>query len=241
MYIAICDDDPHVCAQVEAFLLGFDKKFGEKGEIDVFFCGEALLFHISSGVHYDIIFLDIELELLSGIEVGSIIREEYHNEITQIVYISGSDSYAMELFAVRPLHFLIKPLQEELIRAVMRKAMELIDKGNHFFECRIGRVQNRIPLKDILYFESEGKKIRIAHCDNKNYEFYGKLNEIEQQVDSQDFLIIHKSYLVNYCYVIEYQYEYVKMSNQIILPISQQHRKEVRERLMKRRRERRKK
>ncbi len=60
------------------------------------------------------------------------------------------------------------------------------------------------------------------------HKFYGKLSEIKQKLENNNFISIHKSYLVNYCHVIEYQYEHVKMSNNTMLPISQQHRKVVR-------------
>lgn len=90
-------------------------------------------------------------------------------------------------------------------------------------------------MKDILYFESDGKKVKIVLLD-QTHEFYSKLLEIEEELDNQDFIYIHKSYLVNYYHVIEYQYDHVKMSNKTILPISQQHRKSVRDKLLQRRR-----
>lgn len=75
--------------------------------------------------------------MLNGVEVGKKIRDQLCNETSQIVYISGKDSYAMELFDVRPLNFLIKPLQKEKIEVVVRKAIDLVDKGNQFFEFNI--------------------------------------------------------------------------------------------------------
>lgn len=234
--IAICDDEKHVCAQVESILLNFNKSLPRKIEVEVFYSGEALIQFLTDGAYFDMIFLDIELHMLNGVEVGRKIRDELNNENIQIVYISGKDSYAMELFDIRPLNFLIKPLQEEKIEAVVRKAIDLVDRGNHFFDYKSGRTNNKIPIKDILYFESKGKKVKLVLQDQQ-HEFYSKLLEIEQQLHHQDFIIIHKSYLVNYYHVIEYQYDYVKMSDQTILPISQQHRKGVRDRLLQRRRE----
>jgi len=234
MHIAICDDDNLICSQVERILLELSKHLPKKLEVDIFFSGESLYNFLSDGTYFDMIFLDIELQMLNGVEVGKKIRNELNNETTQIVYISGKDSYAMELFDLRPLNFLIKPLQEEKIEAVVRKAIELIGRGKQFFEFKSGRTKSKIPIKDILYFESEGKKVRLSIQDDV-FEFYGKLAEIEQQLENKDFLPIHKSYLVNYYHVVEYQYDYVKMSNKIILPISQQQRKPVRDRLLQRR------
>ena len=66
------------------------------------------------------------------------------------------------------------------------------------------------------------------------HEFYGKLSDVEKQLANKDFIQIHKSYLVNYFHVIKYQYENVQMSNNTVLSISQQHRKSVSDRLLKR-------
>lgn len=229
--IAICDDENYVCSQVEKILIEISKTLTKKIEIDIFYSGETLYQFLSDGANFDVIFLDIELQILSGVEIGKKIRDELHNEITQIIYISAKDSYAMDLFNIRPLNFLIKPLQKEKIAQVVRKAIELLDRGDHFFEYKLGRTKNKVYIKDILYFESDGKKVKIVLKDQE-HEFYSKLPDVEHQLENQDFIYIHKSYLVNYYHVIQYQYDFVKMSNKTILPISQQQRKSVRYKLL---------
>ncbi|MEN3004275.1 LytTR family DNA-binding domain-containing protein [Dehalobacterium formicoaceticum] len=230
--IAICDDENTICTQIESIL----SNRTEKMEIEIFYSGESLFQYISNGVYFDLIFLDIELQILNGVEVGKKIRDEMHNENTQIVFISGKDSYAMDLFEIRPLNFLIKPLKEEEIVKIIKKVIELSAKSNHFFEYKIGRTQTKIPLKDILYFESSGKKVKIFTQDEV-HEFYGKLSVIEQQLTNKDFIQIHKSYLVNYSHVIKYHYENVQISDNTVLPISQQQRKSVSDILLQRWRE----
>jgi DNA-binding LytR/AlgR family response regulator len=90
-----------------------------------------------------------------------------------------------------------------------------------------------VQVGDVLYFESEGRKVNIILMDDVK-SFYGKLSQVEEQLNSQDFIMIHKSYLINFSHVIEYTYEYVKMSNKEVLTISQNNRKAVRERLLDR-------
>ncbi len=132
LHVAICDDDYIICTQNENILNNLSKILGEKMEIDIFYSGESLCHFLSVGDYFDIIFLEIELQIINGVEVGKKIREEMHNENTQIVYISGKDSYAMELFETRPLNFLIKPLQEKKIEKVMKKVVELTTIKNLF-------------------------------------------------------------------------------------------------------------
>lgn len=232
--IAICDDDMVLCSQLEEILLSLQRT--KQFEIEVFYTGEELLRFISEGSYFDIIFLDIEFRTTSGIEIGKKIRDEINDEMTQIVYISGKESYAMELFEIRPLNFLIKPLQEGQIEQVLKKAMKIIDRSSRFFDYKNGRTLVRVPVKDILYFESSGKRVRII-AQNETHEFYGKLSDISRQLSSNDFVQIHKSYLVNYFHIISYQYERIRLTNKQVLAISQQNRKSVGNWLLNRRKE----
>lgn len=231
--IAVCDDDNIICSQIESMLLEISKSISEEIEIETFFSGEELCRFLTEKNYFDILFLDIELNKLNGVEVGKIIREEMNNETTQIVYISAKDSYAMELFQVRPLHFLIKPIQKDVLEEVVNKAIKLIVKNNQYFEYKNGITNYLVPFKDIIYFESDGRKVNII-MKFENQCYYGKLSEVEKQLYNQDFILIHKSFLVNYDHVLEYQYDYVKMSDNEILPISQNNRKTVREQLLHR-------
>ena len=231
LHIAVCDDERAICAQMKNALEQMGQAFSERIKVDTFHSGEELCKSLYEGIYFDIIFLDIELMMMNGVEVGRKIREEMNNQATHIVYISGKDSYAMELFDIRPLNFLLKPIKYEKIEEVFKTALKLIKNNNQVFEYQNGRSYYRIPVKDILYFESHGKKIEI-NLINEVQEFYGKLSMIETQLSKLDFISIHKSYLINYAHVIESQYDQVRMSNNAVLPISQQNRKQVRDRLL---------
>lgn len=231
--IAICDDEEIICRQLEDMLFEMEKKINQEIETEVYYSGEELCNFLFKGNQYDIIFLDIELNQINGVEVGKKIREELKDELTQIVYISCKESYAMELFEVRPLNFIIKPFDKEKIEFVLIKAVKLLDKENNFFEYKNGNVTFSVPIKDILYFESHGRKVNMVLRDETK-SFYGKLSLVEEQINNKDFIMIHKSYLINFNFCLEYTYEYVKMSNQQVLTISQNNRKAVREKLMQR-------
>lgn len=232
--VAICDDERAICSHIESVILNFQESILDKFDIEVFYSGEDLCRYILNDHRFDIIFLDIELKQMNGVEVGKWIRDELLDEVTQIIYISAKQGYAMELFQTRPLNFLIKPINKEKIYKTLRLAMQLTNGCNLFFEFHAGKTYYRVPYKEIMYFESDDKKIRIISNDNV-YEFYGKLADIRKGVPSKEFLLIHKSYLINYMYVSEAKYESVRLSNGKCLPISQTYRKEVRDFLIKRR------
>lgn len=232
--VAICDDEQSMCSRIERIILDYQKVNGEKIDISIFLTGEELCKYIKEGQAFDLIFLDIELNEINGIEVGRIIREEIKDEITQIVYISAKKDYAIELFENRPLNFLVKPISDEKIVKNLEITIELHKRGNLFFEFSRNAVFYKIPYKDIMYFASNDKKIRVITI-NEEYEYYGKLSDLEELTKDKDFILIHKSYLVNYLYILEARYDELKLTNNEKLPISQAYRKEVRNKLIMRR------
>lgn len=234
--IAVCDDESTICAQIESIVLRYSEKADIAIDVPVYYSGEELYKELQRGTVFDLIFLDIELRVLNGIEVGKRIREELGNEIVQIVYISSKQGYAMDLFDVRPLHFLLKPIDEERIIGVIEKMRGLHERRSQFFKFQIGKEYYKIPLQKILYFESCGKKIHLI-SEDEIFEFYGKLIDVLKELDKQDFLWIHQSYIVHNLYIAKYRYESVTLINGKEFPISQPFRKEVREWLMGRRRE----
>ncbi len=225
--IAVVDDENSICSFVEKCLFNLSKKYGINIEVDVFNSGEDLMNTINENF-FDVIFLDIKMNDLSGIDVSKLIRSTMGNEATQIVYISGNTEYAIEAYDYDPLHFLPKPLSEEKIEKAFVKLVRKLNLNAEAFTYKIGHDTFKIAIKDILYFESNKRKV-IIHYNDKEDEFYGSLENIQQQLNKYNFLLIHKSYLINPVHVRKCTYEFVEMPNRIILPIAQSKRKEIRE------------
>jgi len=226
--IAICDDEQVICSQIENIILKYAMEKNEKIETQVFYSGEELSKFLEMGQNFDLIFLDIELKLINGIEVGRKIREEMDNQIVQIVYVSGKDSYYRDLFDVRPMHFLQKPVDAAEIINDVRLAMKLTEKLGGIFIYKKGHEVYRKTIKNILYFESNNREVKMVTSEGEEV-FYGKLDEVYDQVAKYHFMYIHKSYIVNYFFITKFRYEEVTMSNMEVLPISQARRKTTRE------------
>ena len=141
------------------------------------------------------LFLDIELISTDGIKVGKFIRDELENLEIAIVYISSKSSYAMNLFRVQPIDFLIKPIEKEKLMEVILCGIKLHERKNQVFEYCIKGYNYKVPYKDIVYFYSQDKKINIV-LKNKEMQFNGKLKNIANVVP-HNFILIHQSYLIN--------------------------------------------
>lgn len=230
-HIGICDDGQNVCSQIEEMLIHYAKENNVKIEVNVWYTGESLKDYLSQGNHLDILFLDIELFKLTGIEVGDYIRNCLDNMGMQIIYISGKASYAQQLFRTQPLDFLVKPILQEQVDDVMGRALGSIKKRKERFEFRIGKDYYYVPMGEIIYFESEGRKIKVVTA-KKRFEFYGKLKDVNSNLN-EDFIMIHQSSIVNRNFIFRYAYETVELLDGTILTISIPYRKRIREILLK--------
>ena len=133
--IAVCDDEVYICTLLEDMLTEILREKDVQFEIDTFSSGESLCRELERR-DFDIMFLDIELPEVSGIDVGRYIREALKNEIVQIAYISAKEGYAMELFEFRPINFLVKPLEKEKVAKVIEKYFIITEQDNHVFEYK---------------------------------------------------------------------------------------------------------
>lgn len=229
--IGICDDGENICTSIESMLLQYAQEKNIQIDTNVWYTGESLRDYLVSGGHLDILFLDIELFQMTGIEVGAYIRNQLDNMGLQIVYISGKASYAQQLFKTQPLDFLVKPILQEHINEVMDMAIKIAKNRNERLEFQQGKEHYYIPMGDIVYLESEGRKVKVVTM-KATFEFYGKLKEAAKCLP-ENFIVIHQSYIINKEYVFRYTYEMVELIDGTILTISLKNRKLVRDKLLR--------
>ena len=128
-------------------------------------------------------------------------------------------------------------MTEEQLKEVLSRSIRQKQSLNSCFEFQKGSAVYRIPTEDIAWFASMDKKIRIV-TKQGGEEFYGKLKGILEELPA-GFMMIHQSYIVNQQYVSEYSYDSVKMMDGTVLSISKPYRKEIRNKIMQYRREKR--
>lgn len=226
--IAVCDDDSTICFQLEDYLERIRKETQRNLQVEVFFDGERLKEQLLSGEKYDLLFLDIELGSLLGIDIATIIRKELKLEEVYIVYISGKNNYTESLFKTRPLDFLTKPIEYKEFKQVFDTFVNLNYRNQSYYEFKGNGTFRKVYFKDIYYFESDDKKIKIHTVNEGIIEYYGKLSEVNNKLNS-DFIAIHKSFIVNYNMIENLSYDSAQLVNGETLAISQSRRKTVRD------------
>lgn len=225
--IAICDDNFPITSEIEKLLISISQRHHIKIDISVFFDGKTLYNSIHSGNIYDIIYLDIEMSDMNGIEAAHHIRSDQFS--TVLIYISAYESYYRQLFEVEPFRFILKPIDPLLFEKYFLAAHKKIIDHLQYFTYSFHQNYNKVPISDILYFESQGRSI-IIHTFDSIHRFLGKLDKIETYVQQNidlDFLRIHQSYLINPRYIRTFTHNNIILTNGCCLKISSKYQRKI--------------
>ena len=221
--VAICDDDMAICELIEQTLEN------NSNHMEVFYTGEELIRNLMSGKRYDVIFLDIELNSISGVEIGHKIRSELNDVITQIIYISSKENYAMQLFKIRPADFLVKPFGKDEIEGAFYSISRLLEENTIKFKN--GYDINLIKANEIRYINSEARKLKVVTV-NSQESFYGKMDDFIEAFETAGLIRIHKSCVINPMHISRYTYDFVIINDGNELNISKPYKTKVRQQLM---------
>ena len=229
--IAVVDDDEKLCFRMEEIFLAYKEVTPVELSVDVFFSGESFCKYITNDKsNYDLIFLDIQMQVMDGVKVGKYIRETLEDNITQIIYITSLEGRDRELFDIRPMGFIAKPISDYKIYKYLEKYIQLYMKNKTTFDITSDRKHLKIPYEKILYLKSDDKKV-IIQTQSEIYSYYGKLVDSIPDLPYQ-FLVVHKSYVINKFYIDNYKYDRILMANGTVISISKSNRKSVRKLLM---------
>lgn len=223
--IAVCDDENVIVNQIEHIISEVCKRESIPVNIDVFYSGRELKRQVTSGTKYDIIFLDIQMKGGDGITAAENIRKVDDNVL--LIYVSGYDKYMMELFRLDVFGFIKKPIDEEILTKTFLETYQRVCSKMVYFTFSYKHEEYKILCKEILYFESNARKVTIYTQNGEHYTFNGKLSEIEQEMSDGKipFLRVHQSYLVNYYLIRSRTKIEITLVNGKKLPISEERQK----------------
>lgn len=232
--VCVCDDDETIVNRICSVIDSLSKKNNIISKVEIFYDGATLLNNIqNNNSYYDVIFLDIEMNNMDGIETAKRLR--LRDELVHIIYVTSHENYAIDAFAVRPYQFVLKPFKDEIIEKYFLDVYEKIINNDETFEFKHKGTYYKLLLKNVKYFESKNRSIEVYMTDGTIYEFYDRLDSVEKYLSNSkmDFLRIHKSILVNSRYIVKKRYDHVELTNGEKLIISQTKRGEINEYYMR--------
>ena len=221
MRIAICDDNFECIKQIKGFISTFSKKLPE---IDEFSSGEKLVdAYTSKRANYDVIFLDMELGGLNGIETGKSIRN-YDSEVI-IVFVTSYTQYMQESFECQPFRFLVKPVCKEDVLNVMGAITKKISAEKKTFIFNENRNTVRLFTKDIVFFESKAHYLHI-HTNNTTYRIVKTISALCADIGSNEFCRVHNSFAVNMAFIKEIKNNEILLYDGNTVPLGRKYKKD---------------
>lgn len=199
IHIAVCDDESEVIEKINDSVTRFLTDNKHSFTIEKYYSGESL---IESKKKYDLIFLDIEMKELNGIETAQAIRSE--DVDVKIVYITSYTDYWRRAYKVHAFDFISKPFSDEDIHNVLKDFLRIYNAENEkTVELKTADGAAVLKTKDILYFYIKDKEKRkvIVNTSHGEYVSTESLKEIYERLDSEEFYKAHKSCIVNLRYV----------------------------------------
>lgn len=234
MRVAISDSDKKFCQKVERMLKRYEEEKRIHVELEVLAAEEGLSRWMETGRQFDLVILDDLWRHRDDIaavdvDIGAAAEERKVAYLPRIVYVSFQERQVIELVDVSSSHLPGQPMRRKRIFSLLDELNLVHD--HYLFSYVRERVKYQIPYSEIVFFQSDGRKIEIYTIDSDTpKEYIGKLSEIQKQGLPPDFITIHKSYIVNIRYISRRSYEMVFLEEKWLwLSISQNNRKHVRE------------
>lgn len=214
--IAVCDDEEEQGRAVGALISEWSRQSGYACQVRFYPSAEAFLFEYQEDRTCDILLLDIEMEGLSGIELAKRIRRE--DKRMEIIFLTSHFEFIGEGYEVDALHYLMKPVPEDRLMAVLSKAADRLAEEPPSVVILCEGETIRLYEKDILYVEAFLHYISI-HTREGQYKIKESISAFAGKLGA-DFYRTHRSYLVSLKYIRKISRTSVMMENQKELPLA---------------------
>lgn len=212
--IAICDDMDADRQYVLNMVRAWAAAAGHLVHTDAFASAESFLFHYAQESDYDILLLDIEMGAMDGVTMAKQLRKS--NDTVQIIFITGYSDYISEGYEVAALHYLMKPVKEEKLWAVLDRAAGKIAKNEKVLHFSLGGEMVRIPVYRIRYADVFGNYVTIHAQSDVTVKM--TLGELEKQLDDR-FYRVGRSVLVNLTQISRVTKGEIRLSDGTALPL----------------------
>mgnify|MGYP003289195483 FL=1 len=223
MKIAICEDEKIFSDKLLDLLNGYFQKHNQILEISVFTDGIPLIDEYKCGIKYDLIFLDIQLEISDGVNVAAQLRE--FDKEAAIIFVTGLENRAVEGYAVSAFDYIIKSSLDDRLSDVLDRFMQ-VNKAKFLTVTTLNGETEIILCNDILYIESDGRGTAISTM-NSIIRTSLSVNKVYQLLPQDNFVEIHKSVFVMVTKIKRIGSDNVLMCNEKLLPLSRRKRKQV--------------
>lgn len=221
IHIAICDDEKIILDHIKQFVSNYFCRKNIEKRISLFSSGAELL---QSGEEPDILFLDIQMGQMDGMETARKMRSQgYRGEI---IFITILKEMVFDSFEVRAFDYLLKPLQEKEFEHTMERLLSTLKRAEEGkLLIQRGNEDYIVSFDEIRYCEVIDRKIYLYLDSGEIMDYYDRMNHLTKKLDAR-FYRCHRSYLINLRYLESYQNGFAHMAGGGKIPVSRSHSRE---------------
>lgn len=216
MKICICDDDSFFIEEIRNRLSQLQTE-SECFSVSDFRGTEELLEFYKNGGYSDILFIDIEMDGINGIEAAEIIRALSPRTI--IIFVSAHSDYIFDAFRLEALHFLVKPVKDSDFSEVFGRALNKYRAVNASIVLRWESTRNKIEIDKISFVEGYRRHLSV-HTAGGVFEAVGKMSEIQQLLSPHGFVRVHQGFIVNMHYIKCFGINEIELTDGSRVPVS---------------------
>lgn len=212
--VAICDDAAADRDYLQTLVKRWAADRGHRVELTLYPSAESFLFRYAGDKDVQILLLDIEMGPMDGVSLARTLRKE--NDAVQIVFITGYLDYIADGYEVEALHYLMKPVKEEKLFAVLDRAVEKLHSNQRTLLLELPGEVVRLPVYQIRSAEVQGNYVTIHAKTDCTVKM--TLSELEAQLDD-NFFRLGRSALVNLGCVARVSKTAVTLNDGTVLPL----------------------
>lgn len=228
--IAICDDEEKMVSLNAEITEQCLKEAVAAGEIKTYGSSDNLLYDIAEDrFFFDLILLDIEMPGVTGMELAAKIKPVLPD--VKIIFITSHIEYAIDAFELSIFRYVPKSELERRLPTAVTDALKLIllEEGR-VYTIRTSSRLERIPYKDILYIERDGKNARIVTASGVS-KVRSTLQGVYDELKAEEFLFIDRGCIVNMIHIMQISSGSAVLKDGTRLPVSRSHLAEVKEQI----------
>ncbi len=230
VHIAVIDDKKEILDKI-CLLLQKTTAMQDDVKICPFTSAEEFLESAEGGVEYNLLFSDIELEGMGGLELGRTVKKKYPG--MYLVYLTSYSEYAAESYLVEAYQYILKQDMEDRIPGIVNYLIKRIRKETKTY-IWIGPERNRqrICCEEIIYINKpkSEKYIRI-HTIKEEYKERATIKEIMERLNKKDFILVDRSNIVNMRHIVQVDNDTIYLENEFKVLMSRSRLNNVREQI----------
>jgi len=215
--VAICDDEKHHMNNLIFLIERYEKSKKIKFSYDCYTSGEDIMM---SEILYDIVFLDIKMKKLDGLETGKMIKKR--KPTTLIIYVTNYNQYYKEAFGLHAFMYLEKPVSYVDIETILNDSVDYLNqlKKKELFHIYFKGTVFKLDVDEVLYFEYTERKVKIF-SQTQIFYFRSTMKNIYEQIQIHGFGMPHSAFIVNYRFISKISGYNLFLKNDVLIPISQ--------------------